>query len=149
MTSTTPTPEPLTGRKIMDTAPLGALIRFSDGTPRPPARFKNKLSAWETKNGTGRLVEKTKDNDLVPARIKLHMGDFVTKGVTIMTSYKTFMADGPDSFFIEALPQPGSVRILDKNPHFTELVHLAEDQAAAETWIARNADNRYTLEVVA
>ncbi len=43
---------------VYDTAPLGALIRHSDGTPKPPARFSKKLAAWERRNGVGRLVRK-------------------------------------------------------------------------------------------
>jgi hypothetical protein len=43
---------------VYDTAPLGALIRYSDGTPRPPARFAKKLAAWERRNGLGRLVRR-------------------------------------------------------------------------------------------
>ena len=43
---------------IIDTAPLGALIRYTDGSPKPPARFTKKLAAWERSNGVGRLVKK-------------------------------------------------------------------------------------------
>lgn len=43
---------------IIGTAPLGALIRYTDGCPRPPARFTKKLAAWERSNGVGRLVKK-------------------------------------------------------------------------------------------
>ena len=43
---------------ISDTAPLGAIIRYSDGTPRPPERHRRKLQAWERHNNTGRLVKK-------------------------------------------------------------------------------------------
>jgi len=32
---------------IFDTAPLGALIRYTDGSPKPPSRFIKKLAAWE------------------------------------------------------------------------------------------------------
>jgi hypothetical protein len=32
---------------IIDTAPLRALIRYTDGSPKPPARFTKKLAAWE------------------------------------------------------------------------------------------------------
>ena len=38
--------------------PLGALIRYTDGSPKPPARFTKKLAAWERSNGVGRLVKK-------------------------------------------------------------------------------------------
>ena len=43
---------------IIDTAPLGALIRYTDGSTKPPARFTKKLAAWERSNGVGRLVKK-------------------------------------------------------------------------------------------
>ena len=43
---------------IIDTAPLGALIRYTDGSPKPPARFTKKLAAWERSNGVGRLVKR-------------------------------------------------------------------------------------------
>lgn len=43
---------------IIDAAPLGALIRYTDGSPKPPARFTKKLAAWERSNGVGRLVKK-------------------------------------------------------------------------------------------
>ena len=39
---------------IFDIAPLGSLVAYSDGTPRPPARFTRKLAAWERRNGTAR-----------------------------------------------------------------------------------------------
>lgn len=147
MTNPTPSAAPLTGRQLIDTAPLGALIRFSDGTPRPPERFKNKLSAWKNNNATGRLVEKTPASDLLAAHFKLHIGDFGANGITVIKFYQTYMADADKTFFIEQLPQPGCVKILDKTPRYTELVHLAPDQAAAETWIAANG-SRYTLEPV-
>lgn len=45
-------------REIFDNVPLGTIVAFSDGTPRPPDRFKRKLSDWENRNGKGRLVSK-------------------------------------------------------------------------------------------
>ena len=59
---------------VYDTAPLGALIRYSDGAPRPPARFAKKLAAWERRNGLGRLVRKEPPRDR-PVRILLPVGD--------------------------------------------------------------------------
>ena len=53
-------PNPLrSAREIYDIAPLGALIRFSDGTPEPPARHRRKRTAWLSNNGAARLVRKT------------------------------------------------------------------------------------------
>ena len=43
---------------IIETAPLGALIRYNDHSPKPPARFTKKPAAWERSNGVGRLVNK-------------------------------------------------------------------------------------------
>jgi hypothetical protein len=43
---------------IYDHVPLGSLVCYSDGTLRPPERFKRKLAAWENSNNGGRLVRK-------------------------------------------------------------------------------------------
>lgn len=47
----------MSATNIIDTAPLGALIRYTDSSPRPPARLTWKLAAWERSNGVGRLCE--------------------------------------------------------------------------------------------
>ena len=36
----------MSATKIIDTAPLGALIRYADDSPKLPARFTKKLAAW-------------------------------------------------------------------------------------------------------
>ncbi|MDO9306313.1 MAG: hypothetical protein Q7T75_00405, partial [Mesorhizobium sp.] len=43
---------------IFERAPLGAIVAWSDGTPRPPARHRRKLDAWITSNSQGRLIRK-------------------------------------------------------------------------------------------
>ena len=48
----------MSATNIIETALLGALIRYTDGSPKPPARFTKKLAAWERSNGLGRLVKK-------------------------------------------------------------------------------------------
>ena len=48
----------MSAQLIYDHAPLGAIIRYSDGMPRPPERHRRKLQAWENRNNTGRLVKK-------------------------------------------------------------------------------------------
>ena len=40
----------MSAQHIYVSAPLGSIVRYSDGTPRPPARFKRKLAAWENKD---------------------------------------------------------------------------------------------------
>lgn len=48
----------MSAQLIYDLAPLGSLVRFSDGTPRPPERHRKKLAAWEHRNSGGRLIRK-------------------------------------------------------------------------------------------
>ena len=78
---------------IIETAPLGALIRYTDGRPKPPARFTKKLAAWERSNGVGRLVKKdpprVHQTWTAPASFTLHEGNFSSDGVILVriTSY--------------------------------------------------------------
>ena len=37
---------------IYDVVPLGSVVEYSDDTPRPPDRFRRKLSAWQNNNGS-------------------------------------------------------------------------------------------------
>jgi hypothetical protein len=84
----------MSAKDIYDLAPLGSIIRYSDGTPRPPERFKKKLAAWENTNNGGRLVRKTAErtlgNHTTPASFTLHQGDFGSAGVVVLRVFKTF-----------------------------------------------------------
>ena len=46
----------MSAKAIFSDAPIGATITWSDGTPRPPERHRNKLSAWKDNNSQGRLI---------------------------------------------------------------------------------------------
>lgn len=138
----------LTAQYVFDNAPLGAVVRFSDGTPRPPDRFKNKLRAWKSNNGDGMLVEKTPASDRFPATIKLHTGDFGSSGIVVMRTYVCYLVTDPRRFEIASVPPAGTVRILDCAHKRTELQHLAPDIAAAQRWIADNNGSGYELETV-
>ena len=80
----------MSATNIIDTAPLGALIRYTDGSPKPPARFTKKLAAWERSNGVGRLVKKEPPRSYptwtAPASFTLHEGNFSSDGVILVTS---------------------------------------------------------------
>lgn len=82
---------------IYDCASLG-IIRYSDGTARPPARFRKKLSAWESRNGTGRLVKKEPPRSGAtyssPACFTLHEGDF-GEGSIIVVSVRAWSVERP------------------------------------------------------
>jgi hypothetical protein len=79
----------MSATNIIDTAPLGALIRYTDGCPKPPARFTKKLAAWERSNGVGRLVKKEPPRSYptwtAPASFTLHEGNFSSDGVILVT----------------------------------------------------------------
>ena len=53
----------MSAHHVYDNAPLGSLIRYSDDTPKPPARFNKKLAAWQNRNGVARLVKKEPQRD--------------------------------------------------------------------------------------
>lgn len=83
----------MSAHAIYENAPLGSLIRYSDGTPKPPARFTRKLKAWEQRNGVGRLVRKEPPRERPtyssPATIVLHEGNFGANGVILISVMRT------------------------------------------------------------
>ena len=46
----------MNAQELFDSAPLGSLVRFSNGHPRPPERHRRKLRARREENGEGRFV---------------------------------------------------------------------------------------------
>lgn len=136
---------------VYDSAPLGSVIRYSDSTARPPARFRKKLSAWESRNGTGRLVRKeppkTRATYSSPAYFSLHEGDFGDGGVVVSVR-RTHSVESDLRFEIVERPAIGMIRVLQDLGDSPELLHLARDRAAAERWLANNRYSRAFLEEV-
>ena len=128
----------MSAQTIYDTVPLGSLVRYFDGTPRPPERFKRKLAAWENNNNGGRLVRKSAPHTVgthtTPASVTLHQGDFGSAGVVVLKVFKTFSVNSPLTFTVIERPKPGMVRVLDRAGDNAELLHLADTRAAAEAW---------------
>ena len=137
---------------IIDTAPLGALIRYSDGSPKPPARFTKKLAAWERANGLGRLVKKEPPRVhatwTAPASFTLHEGNFSSEGVILVTIMRSHSADSTLTFELVEVPQSGQVKVLLDFGGSTELLHLAANRTASELWIAREGYRNARLEIV-
>jgi hypothetical protein len=142
----------MSANSIIDTAPLGALVRYSDGSPKPPARFTKKLAAWERSNGIGRLVKKEPPRPhqtwTEPASFTLHEGNFSSDGIILVTIMRSHSADSTLAFEVVEVPQPGQVKILLDFGGTSELLHLAANRAAAELWIAREGYRNARLEVV-
>lgn len=135
---------------IHDTAPLGALIRYADHAPKPPARFTRKLAAWERRNGVGRLVRKepARERPNFPASIILHEGNFASGSVILVTVMRTHSVDSDLSFEMVERPGIGMVRVLQDFGGNSELLCLAESREAAELWLARNRYSSARLEDV-
>lgn len=143
----------MSAQVIYDTAPLGALIRYSDGASKPPLRFRKKVAAWERNNGVGRLVRKqaqrNRPNFSAPATITLHEGDFGSGGVVVLTVMRTYDLNSSLSFEIVERPAIGMGRVLRNWGGCPELVHLAANREAAERWLASKCDPSLRLEEVA
>lgn len=137
---------------IFDTAPLGALVRYFDGTPRPPARFKKKLAAWRQRNGIGRLTRKQPARErptyVAPPSFTLHEGGVGDGSVIIVTVSRTFSLDSDLRFEIVEHPPVGAIRVLQEIGDDAELLHLAESREAAELWLARNRYSRARIEEI-
>lgn len=128
----------MSAQLIYDLVPLGAIIRFSDGSPRPPERHRKKLAAWEHRNSGGRLIRKQPErrigNTVIPASITLHAGDY-GGGVVVLRVHRTFSVDNDLAFVVTERPKAGAVRVLDRPGDDAELVYLATSRADAESWL--------------
>ena len=129
----------MSAQLIYDLVPLGAIIQFSDGTPRPPDRHRKKLAAWEHRNSGGRLIRKQAErrvgNTIIGATITLHGGDYGGGGIVVLRIHRTFSVDSDLSFVVTERPRVGAVRVLNRPGEDAELVYLASSRADAETWL--------------
>ena len=105
-------------RELFATAPLGAMIRFSDGLPRPPARFKHKLAAWERRNASGRLMRKTAGRVMSATYtsrdgFQLRLGNLGMGGVIAVVVNKIFDVESDLTFEVIPAPEPRPDPLLD------------------------------------
>ncbi|MDP3316691.1 MAG: hypothetical protein Q8M47_11590, partial [Devosia sp.] len=125
---------------------------YSDGTARPPARFRKTLSVWESRNGAGRLVKKeplrSRATHSSPACFTLHEGDFGQGGIIVVSVRRTWSVESDLHFEIVQRPSVGMIRVLQDIGDSPELLHLATDREAAERWLASNRYSRACLEEV-
>ncbi len=127
---------------IYDLAPIGSIVAWSDGTPRPPERQKKKLAAWENRNSKGRLIRKQGKrgvgNVSLSPDFTLHEGDFGGNGVIAIRIHRTFSLESELTFKVIERPALGSVRVFDRAGANAELVHLAATRQAADEWLTRH-----------
>ncbi|NKL23559.1 hypothetical protein [Rhizobium leguminosarum] len=137
---------------IYDLAPIGSIVAWSDGNSRPPARFKKKLAAWQTRNSKGRLIRKEgprqSGNYASPGYFTLHESDFGGKNTIVMRIHRTFGLDSDLTFKVLERPALGSVRVFDRGGSNAELVHVADDREAAAAWLKEHGYPNAVLQEV-
>lgn len=137
---------------IFDIVPLGSLVAYSDGQPKPPTRFTKKLAAWKSRNGAGRLVRKEPGRErptyTTPPSFTLHEGDFGEGGIILITIMRSYGIDSDLNFRVIERPKIGQVRVVQDVGENVELLHLAENREAAELWLVRNGYSRARLEEI-
>ena len=142
----------MSAHTIFEHAPIGAIIAWSDGTPRPPERHRRKLDAWKTNNSQGRLIRKQAARDIGTldpyASFTLHEADYGSSGVIAIRVHRTFSLGSTLRFTIIERPAVGSVRVFDRPGDHAELVHLAPHRAAAEQWLPEHGYPRAVLDEV-
>lgn len=142
----------MSAHAIYDHAPIGSIIAWSDGTPRPLARFTKKLAAWLTNNGKGRLIRKQPGRSIgnlsLSASFTLHEADFGTGGVGAIRVHRTFSLESTLHFSVIERPAIGSVRVFDRAGDDAELVYFASHRVAAEEWLSRHGYPRAVLHEV-
>jgi len=123
-------------------APLGAMVRFSNGKPQPPARHNKKLRAWKSLNDAGRLV-KCHSRDASNEYDRDHITIQTENGDVVVVN-RIFSADDTElDFTIEAMPTPGTILAhSDYDRDELEIRHVWNDVAAAREWEKRR---RYKL----
>jgi len=137
---------------VFEDVPIGSIVAWSDGAPRPPGRFAKKLSAWQTNNSQGRLIRKQGERGIgtvaLAACFTLHEADFGGGGVIAIRVHRTFSLDSTLRFTVIERPAPGSVRVFDRAGDNAELVHLSPHRAAAEEWLTRHGYPNAVLDEV-
>jgi hypothetical protein len=142
----------MNAQELFDSAPLGSLVRFSNGHPRPPEHHRRKLRAWREENGEGRFVERTARRHVAAyqtaASFTLHLGNHGRDGTILLVVRRIYTVESQLDFRIAERPRPGMVRILTPIGDGVELRFLARDMAEAEAWMAVHHYSAMTCETV-
>lgn len=123
---------------LLKEMPLGAVVSFSDGTPRPPERHKRKLRDWERNNGTGELVEvlakrTDKEWDADTFTLQTYTSDVLTvnRPVNVPTS--------PLEYEIVKRAEPGTILAYRASEGRITVTHIWPTQQAALAWARRRS----------
>lgn len=139
---------------ILDVTP-GCIVAWSSDTPRPPERFKNKLSAWERDNGSGRVIavrsRTLQDGSSEATHITVAGKVVLGASGAVVARFNHTKSVHPESGVIEIVsrPAPGNILIFESTRPTANLVHVATNAEAASEWLSRNAYPSARLEPVA
>ncbi|MBJ7407915.1 MAG: hypothetical protein JHD07_33400 [Bradyrhizobium sp.] len=132
----------MSAHTIFDNAPIGSIIAWSDATREPPARFRKKLTAWQSSNSKGRLIRKQGGrcvgNGSLSACFTLHEADYGASGVVAIRVHRTFSLESKLHFTVVERPVMGSMRVFDRAGDDAELVYLGTNEAEAKEWLTRH-----------
>lgn len=107
---------------VISLAPLGSVVEWSDGAPRPPEHHVATLYHWKRNNGAGLLVRKCGETGQnypgVQPFFMLRCED----------DLRTFSAGLTYRFRISSRPRIGSVRIFERDDLAALMLHLADDR---------------------
>ena len=118
---------------IISLAPIGSVVEWSDGNPRPPEHHVATLYHWKRNNGVGLLVRKFGEmGQDCPSATPFFM-------LRCEDDLRTFSVGLTYRFRIASRPKIGSVRIFERDDPAALMLHLADDRDAACAWLADNA----------
>lgn len=124
---------------IFDLAPVGAVISWSDGNPRPSEDRAHTLAGWKRDNAVGQLVRKRSHTVMaqsrIPASFKVATDGIDDLGAIIGPDFRTFAVDSMLTFAVLERADIGSIRIFDGDAEDAELLHLAASRDHAEIWL--------------
>lgn len=125
---------------VYENAPLGSLIRFSDGTPRPSDENSREFEAWRKRNGSGLLARRTPSPELrswtPPASITLRHLDPDRPAPAGSELLLTFSVDSDLRFEIIERPAFGTSRVRRGEHDEFELLDMASSLADTERYLS-------------
>ena len=95
-----------------------------------------------------KVPERERPTYTAPPCFTLNEGSFGRDGIIVMTVTRAYGVDSDLTFRVVERPRVGQVRIIQTLSESGELLHLAEDQNAAELWLAKSGYRNARLEPV-
>ena len=137
---------------IFECAQIGALVRYRDFAPQPPANDAEAFAAWKQRNGVGWLVRRSPSRpDMIwssSGLITIQLGGFPMSLAAAIASRINFHLDSDLSFQIIEQPCVGKVRVFQEYGANSFLIYLAEDRHDAERWLEASRHINVRLEDV-